>query len=812
MLILRAIKKSNKIIALLLFSLNSHLFGQLTPTWKPFDMFGGGKVTGIFFHQSNANEMYCRTDVAGIYKSVDAGINWTYLLNNIPKDSPHNFKVRGFGIAPSNASIMYFASGKDPLNSSSSFWKSTNAGSTWSRTNCPTKFAGNGDYRWAGEVICIDPTNENKLFVAGQPTFSAGAWNNDGGLYVSSNGGTSWLNLKSTTLNQAWITGIKFQPNNANFLFVSAAITSQSSVNTTIKGLWKYDIANDILTQIFTEEVVDFDFDANYAINQTVILCNTQGYAKSSNNGSTWTAVIKPYSTDDYRYFITCHPTESGHWFAGAVANYFDNGFVETVNFGANWAKTTYGTTNTVNKNKVSFPAYAQYNVQPFLGAETIGLYFSPLLNGVAFTNNIYKSVNATGSLIDMANSNILSNARWDWTYQVNGIYIMVVTRGTNRPQDASRLFVNCADVSGYNSFDGGNTTRYNGVNSTNYGACVRFSSYNPNKAYLVGGDNLRRGKISLSIDNGTSWTNLAGSYFNNVLLLDAQISTADDQTVIVGVEPKTIGAATNPVYRTTDGGTTWSIWDTNLPTGIFKEWEGVDRLLKDADGQTLFIWTPTSIFKRNFTGNTQWNAITLPPGVTSISHFTAHPTKANTIYLSNNTGNIYQSNDEGSTWAAINVSAYSTKISTFSVNQYGGILMKQNESFTALRPQVLWYKADDSNVSTWQTVSTNGYFGTIDNFIFTDNQKILSWSDGHGAFTTNLALPCPSTITFTNATYNFISGNVAPKQASQNITATNIIFPAINVSYQAGNSIQLLPGFKADIGSIFVAQIDGCR
>ncbi len=66
----------------------------------------------------------------------------------------------------------------------------------------------------------------------------------------------------------------------------------------------------------------------------------------------------------------------------------------------------------------------------------------------------------------------------------------------------------------------------------------------------------------------------------------------------------------------------------------------------------------------------------------------------------------------------------------------------------------------------------------------------------------------CPTSITLTlfdpitsNNTFN----------ASNSITATNAIANAINVTYTAGNSVELKPGFTAAQGSVFSAKIGTC-
>lgn len=65
----------------------------------------------------------------------------------------------------------------------------------------------------------------------------------------------------------------------------------------------------------------------------------------------------------------------------------------------------------------------------------------------------------------------------------------------------------------------------------------------------------------------------------------------------------------------------------------------------------------------------------------------------------------------------------------------------------------------------------------------------------------------CPSTMTITNA----ISTGTVKYEASQTIFANNVISGTANVTYDAGKSITLTPGFVANSGTVFKAYIDGC-
>jgi hypothetical protein len=72
-----------------------------------------------------------------------------------------------------------------------------------------------------------------------------------------------------------------------------------------------------------------------------------------------------------------------------------------------------------------------------------------------------------------------------------------------------------------------------------------------------------------------------------------------------------------------------------------------------------------------------------------------------------------------------------------------------------------------------------------------------------------NITSPCPPSLTLVAPTDNIASGTVK-QEVSGTITATNKVTGG-NVKYDAGQNIQLNPGFVVDSGVVFSAYIDGC-
>lgn len=69
----------------------------------------------------------------------------------------------------------------------------------------------------------------------------------------------------------------------------------------------------------------------------------------------------------------------------------------------------------------------------------------------------------------------------------------------------------------------------------------------------------------------------------------------------------------------------------------------------------------------------------------------------------------------------------------------------------------------------------------------------------------------CPSDLVLTSPTDNVLSGTIDNRQASNSISASNIINSGATGRYHAENAVYLKPGFNAKTDSYFRAYIEGC-
>lgn len=137
---------------------------------------------------SNPNILYAGSAEAGLWKSVDKGLNWSPLTYNMPI-----FTVYAIEIDYTDANIIYFsANGK--------LYKSTDGGTTINQIGDAVFNSYNQDIK----DIIMHPANHNILLLA-----------SDKGLYRTTDAGNNWTQIMGSEFQE-----IEFQPGNPNVVYV----------------------------------------------------------------------------------------------------------------------------------------------------------------------------------------------------------------------------------------------------------------------------------------------------------------------------------------------------------------------------------------------------------------------------------------------------------------------------------------------------------------------------------------------------------------------------------------------------------------
>ncbi len=339
---------------------------------------------------------------SGIYKTTDGGQNWTELQNGLPSNGDDKGRI-GIAIAPQNPSTLY-AIYADRIGYLQGIYKSTDSGNSWTSLN--TAFMDNmySSYGWWFGHIWVSPENENTLFTGGielyKSTNAGNSWEfvsgwdthpdqhaiffdtandkiylgNDGGLFVSSNGGGNWskfTNLPVTQFYTAYVTGTYF-PTYYGGAQDNGTLRSVGDDN------WENILGGDGFDVLVNGDKIYAEYqygalfvsndggnsfeDATAGIspsdrinwhmpvvfdptNPDIMYCGTQKLYRSTNGGISWTPISGDLTDGDSGGNVVFHtitsiavdPFNPSHIFVGT-----DDGNVQyTGDLGANWHNVT---------------------------------------------------------------------------------------------------------------------------------------------------------------------------------------------------------------------------------------------------------------------------------------------------------------------------------------------------------------------------------------------------------------------------------------------------------------------------------------
>ncbi len=175
--------------------------------WRMIGPHRGGRTVGAVGVPQQPNVFYIGVNNGGVWKTTDYGRTWNPIFDDQPTGS-----IGDVAVAPSNPNVVYVASGeglqRPDLSVGNGMYKSTDAGKTWT-------FLGLKDGQQIGG-ICVDPTNENRVFAAvlGHPCGP----NPERGVYRTTDGGKTWDNVLYRDENTGAVQ-VTIDPKNPNIVY-----------------------------------------------------------------------------------------------------------------------------------------------------------------------------------------------------------------------------------------------------------------------------------------------------------------------------------------------------------------------------------------------------------------------------------------------------------------------------------------------------------------------------------------------------------------------------------------------------------------
>ena len=171
----------------------------------------GGRVTDVAISPDNDDHLYVATATGGIFRSYDAGANWTPIFDEVSKPS-----IGDIAIAPSNAQRIYAGTGEangsatDGAYFGDGIYRSDNGGDTWTNVGLP-------ESNHIGRIV-VDPTNPDRVFAAA--TGQLYGKNVERGIYRTTNGGGNWERVLFVTDSTAAI-DVAMNVANTNIIYAA---------------------------------------------------------------------------------------------------------------------------------------------------------------------------------------------------------------------------------------------------------------------------------------------------------------------------------------------------------------------------------------------------------------------------------------------------------------------------------------------------------------------------------------------------------------------------------------------------------------
>lgn len=629
---------------------------------------GTPNISAIVFDPQTASTMYVGSG-SGVFKSTTGGSTWI---------TQNNFGIAGipsvssFAIDPTTPLTIYAGTFSHGL------FKSTNGGGVWTAMN---NGMGGSNPTFVNTVV-IDPANTSTIYTGHGNSFNAG------GINQSTNSGTSWTPLTNGVPNNG-ITAMVATPS-----AVYAAINGGGIIKTTNGGT-SWTGAN---TGLWSPAVASLVKDP---ANAAVI------YAGTSANGFSDAFVTKLNASGSGILFSTLvggSREENGNGIAvDGSGNITIVGDTKSSNFPiSNAVRSTVtfsGNCGTAFVTKLN-PAVPSYTFSTYLGGPNCDVAssvatdssgnvyvtgrtgspdfptanaFQPNFSGSQFggTDAFVSKLTPGGSLIY---STYLGSIGSDFGFGIaadsSGNAYVTGSTGSGSFPTANPIHA-CTGgdvfVTKFNS--SGSSLVYStciGGGGTGFGTSIAVDS--ANNAYVTGGTGstnfplvpgaLRtRSALYKSLDGAATWSNdnygLGG-------VAAPSVSTPLPGATAVAIHPtqtSTVYAATAAgVFKSTNGGRTWSAMNNGLPTG------GVGSLIIDpATPSTLYAAAGSSsspgVYK-SIDGGATWNRRSDGLINSAINSLVIDPATPNTLYVAVEgccTGiRIFKTTDGADNWAPI--------------------------------------------------------------------------------------------------------------------------------------------------------------
>jgi hypothetical protein len=690
----------------------------------------GGRTRAILIDPNNPNTMYAAGVAGGVWKSTNAGGNWTPLT-----DTLSNIAVCSLAMDPTNSNIIYAGTGEGVFNSDAvrgaGIFKTIDGGANWTYlTNTNTS-----DFFYVNKLV-VSPNNASRVYAATRT-----------GIMRSTDGGTNWTSVYSTTVNGGVLDLVIRTDQSNDYLFATVGSFAQASIlrNTNANGAGTWDT-------VYTEAGMGRTSLAIAKSNQSVVYALSASIQSGNNynnglfavfrstaNGDSgsWTAQVRNTSPTKlntallsntvnlfnsncgfgadaflnqgwYDNCLAVDPTNENIVYCGGVDAFrSDDG-------GANWGQMSHWWAATTNQRYVHADHHVIIFHPQFNGTTNQTIYYGT--DGGIFRSDNVRAATATGNT-GPCNTN---NGSVFWTSLNNGYGVTQYYNGAVYP-GGQTYFGGAQDNGTTRGTDAGGPNAWTSIIGGD-GAYVAVDPTNVNNIYgATQNASLRRS------GNGGSF-------------IGATIGLSDDRFQFITPmfidpnNPQRFWTGGRRMWRSDNGQRTWRQASADLFSGTLS---GVTAIAVSPSNSNLVvagrgggpIFRTTNALSAN--NATVWASS--QPRTGFVSWVTFDPNNSNIVYATYSTFgdvHVWKSIDGGATWSGLDGVAGSN-IPDVPVHC---ILVDPTNSQRLFVGTDIGVFTSDNGGTNWMVENT-GFANTVTETLVIEGTNLFAFTHGRGAY-----------------------------------------------------------------------------
>lgn len=681
------------------------------------DMQRIGILNCVELDPNDTNTIYVGAgEIGGIYKTSNNGMTWQNLTDKYNKPG---FGVYALAINPSSSNQVLagtFTKAYGNLTSSFGVLKSIDSGLNWSFIHQAYEDSTLSTFIDIENIAVIryHPIDSNLVFAAGNKF-----------IWKSKDGGSTWYRVfENLTTNNSVFIDLEISTGNPNQICASTAVfgasngTSYAEVfcsnnkghsfsnSTPIQATPQACLGgSSSITLAIALDVSPVDNNAIYMFYANANCSRTRYLQKTTNSGQTWQTLNSVSLSTSYSItHDTINNPRLGHW--GAYRHEFElsnisdsiiyiggDVVLKSANMGTNWDTTSlYFSNGTATGTHADIRGFKNLGINPLTGADILYMVNDGGINKSNDGGEKWLNLNGGGLVIteyngitSFLNGQLIAGGAIhnNFSYNKNGTWHLTNFGGDvgwmdTHPQLTDRLFY----------VDNGNPSML--TYNTGNGSFLYGSNYNMFEKTSVPWSRPESGgvlglkiQISYQAQNKIYWGNSRFHYFNlvdetwhSIFTQDTskpnygtihafKVADSDSNTIYLAFDQPTYNQGTaydNKLFRTTNGGQTW----TNLTSNLYAlKWTWITDIIIDPEKPNR-LWVGCAgynedaiwrVFYSNDSGN-NWIDISsgktngLPP--LAINCLAYQEGSDDVIYAGTDAG-VYYWNNVDSNWYCFN-------------------------------------------------------------------------------------------------------------------------------------------------------------